>query len=96
MEVENNYNRTPKGGYSTDNKNLKNSLKQKITNVNKMTNYSLRCINCGRKSEINLVAHRNKKEYVCGFIAVCSDCSRLLDKSKRTIQLVIEEDMEKR
>lgn len=91
--MKDNYNRTPKpeGGYSTKNKTLKNSLKQEINNINKMTNYSLRCINCGCKSEINLIAHRNKEKYICGFIAVCSNCSRLLDKSKRTIQLVIEE-----
>ena len=69
---------------------LKPSDKQELGNMNKETNYSLRCINCGSKSEINLVAHRNKKQYICGFIAVCSDCNRLLERNKRTIQLIIE------
>ena len=69
---------------------LNSSNKQELGNMNKKTNYSLRCINCGCKEEINLVAHRNKKEYICGFIAICSDCNRLLEKTEKTIQLVIE------
>lgn len=65
------------------------SDKQKLGNMNKKTNYSLRCINCGSKSEINLVAHRNKKEYICGFLAICSDCNRVLEKTEKTVQLII-------
>ncbi|MCK4328316.1 hypothetical protein KAX02_00580 [candidate division WOR-3 bacterium] len=72
----------------TDN-TFTSSPKQKLGNMNKKTNYSLRCINCGSKEEINLVAHRNKEEYICGFIAVCSDCSRLLDKCEKNIQIVV-------
>jgi len=66
------------------------SDKQKLGNLNKKTNYSLQCINCGCGEKINLVAHRNKKEYICGFIAICSHCNRLLEKTEKTIQLVIE------
>ena len=69
---------------------LMSSDKQKLGNMNKETNYSLRCINCGSRQEINLVAHRNKEEYICGFLAVCSNCNRLLEKAEKTVKLVIE------
>ena len=69
---------------------LNSSPKQVISNANKMTNYSLRCINCGHNEEINLIAHRNQDGYICGFIAVCGNCSRLIEKSERSIRMVIE------
>ena len=70
-------------------KTLNSSQRQKIENKNKMTDYSLRCISCGRSEELNLVAHRNKDKHICGFVVVCGNCSRLLEKDERYIRLVV-------
>lgn len=64
----------------------------KLGNKNKMTDYNLQCINCRKERNINLVAHRNDKEYITGFIVVCNDCLRLLEKLNKTIKLVIENE----
>jgi len=72
------------------NKELRESPKQKIGNVNKMTNYSFRCINCGNNRDINLIAHRNKNKYVTGFIAVCEECCKLLNGSDKNIRMMID------
>ena len=71
-------------------KTIKSSAKQKIGNKDKGANCSLRCINCGCKEEINLVAHRNNDNYITGFVAVCSDCVKSLEKCKKNIQMVTE------
>lgn len=64
----------------------------KLGNKDKMTGYNLQCINCKKERNINLVAHRNDKEYITGFIVVCNDCLRLLEKLNKTIKLVIENE----
>lgn len=64
----------------------------KLGNKSQMTDYNLQCINCGKERNINLIAHRNDKEYITGFIVVCNDCLRLLEKLNKTIKLVIENE----
>ena len=71
-------------------KTLTSSSKQLIGNENKMTDWSLQCINCSGGEEINLVAHRNKDGHICGFIVVCRECSEALKKDKRYIRLVVD------
>lgn len=71
-------------------KTLTSSPRQKIENKNEMTNFSLSCINCGCREEIHLIAHRDKDRYICGFIAVCGNCERLLEKDERYIRLEID------
>lgn len=63
----------------------------KLGNKDRMTDYNLQCINCRKERNINLIAHRNDKEYITGFIVVCNDCLRLLEKLNKTIRLVIED-----
>ncbi|MBA7703270.1 hypothetical protein ES703_112052 [subsurface metagenome] len=61
-----------------------------LGNKNRMTDYNLQCINCGKERNINLVAHRNDKKYITGFIVVCNDCLRFLEKLNKTIKMVTE------
>jgi len=71
-------------------KTLTSSPKQEIKNENKMTNWSLQCINCGSGEGINLVSHRNEGGHICGFVVVCTECSEALREDKRYIRLVVD------
>lgn len=64
----------------------------KLGNKNRMTDYNLQCVNCGKERNINLVAHRNDKEYITGFVVVCNDCLRLLEKLNKAVKMVIEDE----
>lgn len=64
----------------------------KLGNKNRMTDYNLQCVNCRKERNLNLVAHRNDKKYITGFIVVCNDCLRFLEKLNKTIRMVIENE----
>lgn len=64
----------------------------KLGNKNRMTDYNLQCVNCRKERNINLVAHRNDKEYITGFVVVCNDCLRLLEKLNKAVKMVIENE----
>jgi len=64
----------------------------KLGNKNPMTDYNLQCINCKSNHNINLVAHRNKEQGITGFIVVCNNCLRLMEKLNQTIEMVIKGD----
>jgi len=64
----------------------------KLGNKNRMTDYNLQCVNCRKERNLNLVAHRNNKKYITGFVAVCNDCLRLLEKLNKTVRIVIENE----
>lgn len=40
--------------------------------------YIMGCINCGKDSELYMLAHRNKEGLVCGWIFVCHECFGLV------------------
>ncbi|GAI74902.1 unnamed protein product [marine sediment metagenome] len=64
----------------------------KLGNKNRMTDSNLQCVNCRKERNINLVAHRNDKEYITGFVVVCNDCLRLLEKLNKAVKMVIENE----
>ena len=67
----------------------------KLGNKNKMIDYNLQCINCKGNQNINLVAHRNSRKGITGFIVVCNNCFRLMEKSNQTIEMVIRTEEQK-
>ena len=84
------------GGDKMKNNSVNCSEKlQKLGNKNKMTDYNLQCINCGNNRDINLVAHRNSGKGITGFIVVCNNCFRLMEKSNQTIEMVIKTEEQK-
>lgn len=64
----------------------------KLGNKNRMTDYNLQCVNCRKERNLNLVAHRNDKGYITGFIVVCNNCLRLLEELNKVIKMVIENE----
>ncbi|MCK4446977.1 MAG: hypothetical protein KAW56_07840 [Candidatus Marinimicrobia bacterium] len=64
----------------------------KLGNKNRMTDYNLQCVNCRKERNLNLVAHRNDKGYITGFIVVCNSCLRLLEKLNKVIKMIIENE----
>ena len=49
-----------------------------LGNKNEDTNYNLQCVFCGINHNISLVAHRNDKKYITGFVVVCENCRNQL------------------
>lgn len=68
-------------------KTLSISKKQKIQNLNKMSNYNLQCINCSAGKAVTTIAHRNSKNGITGWIVVCDDCFGLINK--QVIRMVV-------
>ena len=52
----------------------------RIGNKNKDTNFSLQCILCGAEEKVSLVAHRNEKNYITGFVVACEYCQKQLNE----------------
>jgi len=45
-----------------------------LGNKNEDTNFNLQCVFCGVDKNLTLVAHRNDKKYITGFVVVCENC----------------------
>jgi len=45
-----------------------------LGNKNEDTNFNLQCVLCGVDKNLTLVAHRNDKKYITGFVVVCENC----------------------
>ena len=45
-----------------------------LGNKNEDTNFNLQCVFCGTNKNLTLVAHRNDKKYITGFVVVCENC----------------------
>lgn len=66
----------------SDNKVFYSKKLHKLGNKDRMTDYNLH-------RNINSVAHRNNKKCITGFIVVCNDCMRLMEKLDQTIEMVV-------
>jgi len=45
-----------------------------LGNKNEDTNFNLQCVFCGIDKNLTLVAHRNNKKYITGFVVACKNC----------------------
>ncbi len=61
-------------------------IENTIANINDGSNYNMVCVKCGCYGPVHLIAHRNPRARICGFIVSCDNCSKDLANKKVYVQ----------
>jgi len=62
------------------------TIENKIGNQNESSDHNLECIICEDDVGVHMIAHRNVKSRICGFVISCDSCSKDLKGKKIFIE----------